>query len=302
MTDAAVPHRAGVVALVGRPNVGKSTLLNRLVGEKLAITSPKPQTTRHKVLGILTGPGYQALLLDTPGLMEKARDELDRRMLGRAEEALKESDVAALLVEPRPPEPADRDLAARVVAGARNVILAVNKIDTVPADGRVAAVEAHAATGRFVETLALSALSGEGVDAFRDALVRHLPPGDPLYPADQVTDRDDRFLAAEVLREKIYALYGEEIPYDTAVEIEEYREARPEEGKNKDYIRAVVYVNKESQKPILIGKGGQALKQLGAAARREIEAILARPVFLEVWVKSRPRWRKDPGFLRQLGY
>ncbi|HXG62997.1 MAG TPA: GTPase Era [Planctomycetota bacterium] len=302
MTDAAVPHRAGVVALVGRPNVGKSTLLNRLVGEKLAITSPKPQTTRHKVLGILTGPGYQALLLDTPGLMEKARDELDRRMLGRAEEALKESDVAALLVEPRPPEPADRDLAARVAAAARKVILAVNKIDTVPADARAAAVEAHAASGGFAETLALSALSGEGVDAFRDALVRHLPPGEPLYPADQVTDRDDRFLAAEALREKIYALYGEEIPYDTAVEIEEYREARPEEGKNKDYIRAVVYVNKESQKPILIGKGGQALKQLGAAARRDIEAILARPVFLEVWVKTRPRWRKDPGFLRHLGY
>ncbi|MFN3486654.1 MAG: GTPase Era [Planctomycetota bacterium] len=302
MTDAPLSHRVGTVALAGRPNVGKSTLLNRLLGEKLAITSPKPQATRHKVLGILTGPDYQALFLDTPGLMEKARDELDRRMVARAEEALKEADVAVLLVEPRPPEAADRDLAARVGAFAKKVVLAVNKIDTVPADARKGLLEAHRATGNFVESLVLSALTGEGADALREAVVRHLPPGEPLYPADQLTDRDDRFLAAEVLREKIYELYGEEIPYDTAVEIEEYREARPEEGRNKDYIRAVIYVNKESQKPILIGKAGQALKQLGAAARREIEALLERPVFLEVWVKARPRWRKDPGFLKQIGY
>jgi GTP-binding protein Era len=302
MTDALPGHRAGYVALVGRPNVGKSTLLNRLLGEKLAIVSPKPQATRHNVLGILTGPGYQALFLDTPGLMEKARDELDRRMVARAEEALQEADVAVLLVEPRPPEAADRELAARVCAAARSAVLAVNKIDAVPADARAGLVETHRATGAFADALALSALTGEGVEDLRQAVVRRLPAGEPLYPADQVTDRDDRFLAAEVLREKIYALYGEEIPYDTAVEIEEYREARPDEGKNKDYIRAVIYVNKESQKPILIGKGGQALKQLGAAARGDIEAILERPVFLEVWVKTRPRWRKDAGFLKQIGY
>ncbi len=294
--------KVGVVAIVGAPNVGKSTLLNRLVGQRLAIVSPKPQTTRHRVLGVMTGEGFQALLLDTPGVMRRARDELDRRMLKTVRGVIQEADVVLMVVEPQPPGELERRIAAHIRDAGKPAILAVNKVDAAKPGEAAAAKLACAPLFDFAAAVEVSALQGGGVPALVEAMVAKLPEGsEPLYPPDQLTDRPERFLAAELVREQLYLQYGQEIPYMTAVEIDEFREARPSEGRDKDLIRAVIYVAKESQKGILIGKGGAALKKVGAAARAEIEQALGRPIFLELWVKVRRDWRKSADFLNQLG-
>jgi len=296
------PFKAGFVAIVGRPNVGKSTLLNQLLQFKLSIISPKPQTTRHKILGILSGQTYQAVFLDTPGVMREARDALDERMLARAYEAIEEADLVVLMVEPRPPGDIEERLIERIRQEGKPALLVINKIDLVKKADLLPVMDAYRQRHDFLEIVPISALQRDGVDLLRDLIVKYLPEGEPFYPPDQLTDRPERFLVAELIREKVYHLYSEEIPYQVAVEIEEFREARPEEGRTKDYIRAVLYVDRDSQKKILIGRGGQALKRVGVLAREEIEALLGRPVYLELWVKTRPNWRKDPAFLRQVGY
>lgn len=296
------PFKAGFVAIVGRPNVGKSTLLNQLLQFKLSIISPKPQTTRHKILGILSGEDHQVVFLDTPGVMRQARDTLDERMLARAYEAMDEADLVVLMVEPRPPGDIEERLLERLKQRATPALLAINKIDLVKKAELLPVMDAYRQRYGFLEIVPISALQRDGVDLLRDLIVKHLPEGEPFYPPDQLTDRPERFLVGEIVREKVYHLYGEEIPYHVAVEIEEFREARPEEGRTKDYIRAVIYVNRDSQKKILIGRGGQALKRVGMLAREEVEALLGRPVYLELWVKTRPKWRENPAFLKQVGY
>jgi len=297
----ASPFRSGTVAIVGRPNVGKSTLLNLLVSFKLAAVSPKPQTTRHKIRGVLTGDGYQAAFLDTPGVPYKTRHELDRLLLARALEALHEADLVVLMVEPKPPADIERRLIGELQHQSKPAILTINKIDLVQKPQLLPLIEGYNGLYPFLETVPLSARRCDGVDALRDAIVRHLPEGGPLFPPDEVTDRPERFLVAEIIREQVFNAYALEIPYAVAVEVDTFREGSEAHG-GKDYIQAVLYVEKESQKAILIGRGGDMLKKVGTQARQGMEALLERPVHLELWVKVYPRWRKDKAFLERIGY
>lgn len=282
--------RSGYVALVGEPNVGKSTLLNRLVGRRLSITAPRPQTTRRRVLGILNGPGYQAVLVDTPGVLEPKYklQELMRQEIGQA---LRDADVVlALFDATRGLEPGPL---LRVCAG-RRALFVINKIDLVPRE-RLLAMVGELAAHTPDRVWLVSAKKGGGVADLKDGLVAALPAGPPLYPPDAVTEKPERFFAAEMVRESVFHLFGDEIPYSTTATVEEFAE-RP--GR-KDYIRAVIYVERVSQRKIVIGKGGAALKRVGASARQSIEAFLGRPVYLELWVKVAKDWRRDERFIRE---
>lgn len=294
-------HRAGFVAVVGRANVGKSTLVNQLLPFKVSAVSPRPQTTQTRILGILTGDDYQIAFLDTPGHLARIRDELDRRMVREATRAITEADLVVLMVEPRPPGDIERFLLERIRARQKPAILVVNKVDTVKKPLLLPIMEAYSQLYPFLDLVPVSATQRDGVDLLLQLIVKHLPPGEPLFPPDQATDRSQRFLVAEAIREVIYHLYRQELPYATAVTIEAWREASPEHG-GKTYIAARIHPEKESQRAILVGREGQALKQVGVQAREEIEAMLGRPVYLELWVKPRARWRKDQAFLKRLGH
>ncbi|MFO7638808.1 MAG: GTPase Era [bacterium] len=280
--------RFGYVALAGAPNVGKSTLLNRLVGRQLSITARRPQTTRRRILGILNGPGYQAVLVDTPGLLEP-KYQLQAVMRQEADRALREADVVLLMFDATRPQETD----AAALAAGRPALLAINKIDLVPRE-RLLAMVAGLADRTAGRVYLVSALKGDGVGDLRDGLVAALPPGPACYPPDMVTDRPERFFASELVREAVFQQYGDELPYSTAVVVEEFAE-RP--GR-KDYIRAVIYVERVSQRKIIIGRAGAALKRVGATARHRIEEFLGRPVYLELWVKVAEGWRRNERFIR----
>lgn len=289
--------RSGYVALIGKPNVGKSTLLNGLLNFKLSIVSAKPQTTRHKILGIVTGDNYQALFLDTPGMMNP-KYPLQRMMQERVSEALADADLVVLIVEPfEPPDEGDiRNLQNQT--GNKPFLLAINKIDLAkPKEKLLPLIEAYTKLG-IEKIYLISALKQDGITELRTAIIENLPVAPPFYPPDQMTERPERFFAGEIIREKVFHYYGEEIPYSTTVEIEEFRE----QENRKDFIRAIIYVEKPSQKAIIIGKGGMALKRVGERARKDIENFLARPVFLELWVKVKKDWRKDESFIKEKIY
>ena len=297
----AQPHRAGLVAIIGRPNVGKSTLLNLLLDYKLAIVSPKPQTTRHQLLGVLSGPAYQIAFLDTPGFMRRPRDLLDRRMLSHAREALASADVALLLVEPRPPGDIEQTLMGLLGDQATPTLLGITKVDRVKKETLLPVMERYLHLFPFKEVVPISAQNRDGTDLLLELIVKNLPESASSYDEETVTDRPERFLVGELIREQLFRLYGQEVPYDTAVEIEEFREAGGQ-GEGKDLIQAMIYVNKPTQQRILIGGEGKALKEVGVAARQEIEALLERPVYLDLWVKVRTGWRQESSFLEELGY
>ncbi len=298
---AAPAYRMGIVALVGRPGVGKSTLLNQLVEFKLAIVSPKPQTTRHIVRGVVHGDGFQAVFLDTPGLMRSPQHDLDRFMLRAMRRALEEADMVVLLVEPHLPGDLEERLLQEMGQTERPVLLVINKVDTVAKPLLLPVLEEYAKRYPFRELVPISATKGDGVPLLLELVVSYLPEGEAIFGPDEITDRSERFLAGEIIREQVYRLYREEVPYATTVDIETFTEESPEHG-GKDYISAVIYVERDTQKRILIGHGGLALKQVGVGARQEIEALLDRPVHLELWVKTHPGWRRRPGFLEQMGY
>ncbi|MGB9742053.1 MAG: GTPase Era [bacterium] len=283
--------RAGYVAIIGRPNAGKSTLLNRLLGYRLSIVTPKPQTTRHRILGILNGENYQLLLLDTPGILDP-RYTLQQMMKQEIERALADADVILLLLDATCPVFDDLKLLV-----GRKAVIALNKIDQIPKPHLLPLIDRCAREG-FNRVLLISALTGDGVDDLKSAVISLLPEAPPLYPPDQVSERPERFFVAELIREAIFNRYGAEIPYSTTVEIEEFRE-RP--GR-KDYIRAVIYVERESQKAIIIGEGGRALKKVGEIAREAVEQFLGRPVYLELWVKVAQNWRNNENFIHRTVY
>ncbi len=287
-------YRCGYVAVVGRPNVGKSTLTNALVGLKVSITAPRPQTTRHRILGIISTESYQALLLDTPGLLDP-RYPLQKHMAREIESALADADVRVAVLDAS--SDCAPDDALRRVAGRRSLAV-LNKVDLLADKTRLLEAAAALAGAGFEEVFMVSALRRSGIDELRAAIGRSLPAGPPLYPPDQVADRPERFFAAEFVRAAVFNLFGAEVPYATATVCEEFVE-RP--GR-KDLIRVTVFVERESQKAIIIGKGGRALKRLGSAARRDIEKFLGRPVFLELSVKVAERWRRDEAFIRQSVY
>jgi len=289
--------RTGYVAIVGQPNVGKSTLLNALLHFKLSIVSPKPQTTRKRILGILNRPHSQMVFFDTPGILE-AHYRLQQALVRAAFQAMKEADVQLMIVEPVAPPAADLAILNRLADTGKPIILAINKIDTIAKDHLLPIIGAYQNKPQVKEIVPIAALHEDGVAHLAEVIEKYLPEQEPFYDTEQVTDHPERFLAAEIVREKIFLRYGEEIPYSTSVQIEEFVE-RPG---HKDYIRAIIYVERESQKGILIGKGGQALKQVGKLAREEMEQLIGRPVYLELFVAVKERWREREVELRSLGY
>jgi GTP-binding protein Era len=291
-------QKCGYIALIGVPNVGKSTLLNRLVGEKLSITSPKPQTTRHRLLGIVNLPEAQLLFLDTPGILEP-KGPLNATLVQAALTALAEADLVVWLVEPRAPDPQDQVLLPPLRALSRPLIVALNKIDLVPKPRLLPLMEAYHQLFPAAPIIPLSALLGDGLPDLLKEMVGFLPMAPPLYPPDQGTDATERFLVAELIRERLLHHTGEEIPYAVAVQVEEFDESRRPDLVR---IRAVIYVERQSQKGIVIGKHGRLLKTIGQEARGEIEALLQAHVFLELWVKVWKNWRRDPKAIRTLGY
>jgi GTP-binding protein Era len=288
-------YRAGVVALLGRPNAGKSTLLNRLLGEKLAIVSHKPQTTRSRILGILTRPEAQLLLLDTPGLhaSEKA---LNRAMLEMVEEATRGCDVALLLVDPQRGFGDDhRGLLASLARRKTPVVLVATQCDR-PACAKAPWPPPGAPD--VAAALRISAQEGEGIEELIDSVVKLLPEGPALYPEDELTDRSLRFLAAELVREAAFDALNQEIPYSLAVEIDRFDESNPD----RVHIDARLLVERDSQKRIVVGSGGEMVKRIGTRARLDIERLLDTRVHLALWVKVDPRWSKQPNRLKSLGY
>ncbi|MGQ3685342.1 MAG: GTPase Era [Candidatus Loosdrechtia sp.] len=290
--------KAGYAAIIGKPNVGKSTLINGFLGCKLSIVTPKPQTTRKKIMGVLTRDDFQIVFYDTPGIIEP-KYELQRYMVKEAYNAVKDADVILLLAEPfKPPAGEDEEVLKKLSSLNIPVILAMNKIDLVKKDDLIPVIAAYNEQMNFAEIVPISALKGINIDLMLTLLVKYLPEGEPFYPEDYLTDYNERFLAAEVVREKIFELYGEEIPYSTAVEIEEFKEREA----GKDFIKAIIYVERESQKGIIIGEDGRSVKHLGTIARKEIEKQTGKNVYLELRVKVMGKWRKDKNKLQRLGY
>ncbi len=287
--------RSGYAVLVGEPNVGKSTLLNALVGQKLSIVSNKPQTTRHRVLGILNGPDHQCIFLDTPGLIEP-RYRLHEAMMTAVGRALDEADLIVFIVDPRRGKAAERALENHRLA--RPAILVLNKMDLIRPEEALPLADRLTQLHAFETVVPISALKGFQVELLRHEIVTRLPFGPPYYPPDQVTEQPERFFVAEIIREKIFERYRQEIPYSTQVNIVAFQE-QPD---RKDLIDAEIVVERNTQKAILIGKGGAALKELGTRARADIETLLERPVFLRLHVKVRDDWRDNPTYLRSYGY
>ncbi|MDS4068509.1 MAG: GTPase Era [Candidatus Competibacter sp.] len=290
--------RAGYAALLGRPNVGKSTLLNRLIGQKLSITAPKPQTTRHLILGIQTLPEAQIVYVDTPGLHRQGRRAMNRYLNRAAASVLGYVDVVVFLVEALRWTDEDEDVLNRLVNFQGPVALAVNKVDRISDKTRLLPfLQEIAGKRNFVEVAPLSALEGDNVPALERIIARLLPEREFLFPEDQITTASERFLAAELVREKLTRLLREELPYALTVEIERFVEED-----RLVRIHAVIWVERETQKGIVIGEKGRTLREVGRQAREDMERLLGRKVFLETWVKVREGWSDDERALRSLGY
>jgi GTP-binding protein Era len=287
--------KAGFVALLGKPNVGKSTLLNAYLGQKVSIVSPKPQTTRIPVRGILNRDDAQVIFVDTPGL-HTPRSSLGEYMVQAARRAIPDSDVLCLVVDASaPPSAQDQQIAQAVLRARKPAILVLNKMDIArKADVHL---QAYRDLGPWDTEVAVSASTTEGVAGLLDEIIQRLPEGPRLFPAEQLTDLSEREQVAEVIREKVLLNTAEEVPHGVAIEVEEWAERG-----ERLYIRATVNVEREGHKGIIIGEGGKMLKKIGAAARYEIERALGRPVYLDLWIKVRKNWRQDPSSLRWLGY
>lgn len=293
----AAAHRCGHVAIVGRPSVGKSTLLNALIGARVSITSKRPQTTRHRITGILTEPGRQFAFVDTPGFQTRHRSPLNARMNKSVREALGDVDVVVWVVDGARVVKADRDVLA-LVPPQVPVIAVLNKVDAVADKSSLLPRLAEiAALREFAAVVPVSAEKGTQLTALKDEIARALPHSAPLYPEDDVTDRDERFLAAEFIREKIFRLLGDEIPYATTVGIDKFEQ----EGDLRR-IFASVYVEKPGQKAILLGEGGKRMKAIASTARRDLEQLFGGTIYLEVWVRVKKGWADDEGSLDRFGY
>jgi GTP-binding protein Era len=291
--------RAGFVALVGRANTGKSTLLNRLTGEKLAIVSPRPQTTRNRITGILNRPGIQIVFVDTPGL-QRSGGALGEFMAKTVERALEDIDAVALVVDATAAPDPDRQALGLLRGMAAPVFCCLNKLDLVRPKARLlAAIDAWRSRHPFRAILPISAVDGTNCDRLVELIAATLPEHPAFFPADATTDQPETFYVAEIIREKIFRLTHQEVPYAAAVQVEELTER---ERPACLYIRASIFVEQESQKPILIGRGGAMLKAIGTAARRELEVFFGINVFLQLAVAVRRNWRKDERALREFGF
>ena len=300
-----MPFRSGFICILGRPNAGKSTLLNALAGEKLAIVSPKPQTTRTRVLGVIhvpkqkDRPGAQVVLIDTPGV-HRADSSLGRKMMGDVREALHGCDLVLMIVDAaRKSDPADQLLLSLVKQSKTPSFLLPNKIDLLGAEKHklLPIIEQYAKQHDFREIIPISARKRQGLDVLLDKLIAVLPEGPRYFPEDQITDQPERFMAAELIREQVLFATSEEVPHSTTVIVEQF-----EEGARLTRIAAAIFCERESQKGILIGRRGQMLKKIGTAARVEIERMLGTRVFLELFVKVQPKWRESRAFVEDLDW
>lgn len=294
--------KAGYVAIVGAPNVGKSTLMNALLNQKISIVTSKPQTTRRRVLGILTSENCQIIFLDTPGLV-KPRYLLQEMMMRIADEAIADADVVLLMIEANASRKnvhaGDPVRFEKLRSAAKPVILALNKSDLVENKNEILpTIEFYQKAYPFLEIVPISALRQDGLNDLLSCLIRNLPSNPPYYPSDMITDHPERFFVSEIIREKIFERYRQEIPYSTEVAILDFKERE----KGKDFISAEIYVERDTQRGILIGKDGSSLKKVGELARKDIEGFLGRLVYLELHVKVREKWRKSEAWLRRFGY
>lgn len=299
MTDAETRFKSGFVSITGAPNVGKSTLLNRILGEKLSITSKKPQTTRNRILGVSHQPSSQIVFIDTPGIHE-ATNRLNVRIVDAALSALKEVDLILWVIDAAAPEPKVENL----VVGSlkpfkKNVFLVLNKIDIAKKSQLLSLMETWAKAYPFEEMIPVSAKKGTQIDLLISIIEKWLPYGPPFFPRDIYTDMPERFIAGEIIREKVFRLTGQEIPYATAVTVDNFAENRK---KKLTTIHASIHVERDSQKGILIGKNGQKLKKIGEEARKDIEAMLGTQVLLKIFVHVQKKWRQDTRALRRFGY
>jgi GTP-binding protein Era len=293
------PFKSGFISIVGRPNVGKSTLFNRLLGDKIAIVAEKPQTTRNRILGIKNVEGGQLIFLDTPGI-HQGRSELNQRMVRTAIASGRDADILLFLIEATSPLLEKDQQMIESLRGSSGIpFLVINKIDLVKRKNLLPIMDQYQKLHPFKEIIPLSATTGDGIDILLDEILKVLPESPPYYPEDMITDQTERFWVSEIIREKVIHQSYQEIPYSTAVTIEEFKE-RPE--KNLVVIKGTIHVERDSQKKILIGKGGQKLKNIGETARKETEALLGTKVFLELWVSVEKNWTQNPQALNRLGY
>ncbi|MBV8801862.1 MAG: GTPase Era [Gammaproteobacteria bacterium] len=292
-----IKEKSGYIAIVGRPNVGKSTLLNGLIGKKISITSRKPQTTRHQILGIKTIDGVQAVYIDTPGLHKTEKNAMNRYMNRLAESVIADADVVVFMIDAMRWQSEDELALEKLKPDSAPVILVINKVDLVKDKNLLLPfIETSQEKFNFVKIVPLCARKASNIRYLEKVIMQLLPEGPHLFPDDQITDKSERFQAAEIIREKIILTTGQEIPYSTTVVIEEFKQ---EEKLLR--ISALIWVEREGQKPILIGKNGERLKLIGTAARKELEKLFDKKVFLQLWVKIKDNWTNNENFLSGLG-
>lgn len=290
--------RSGYISLVGRPNVGKSTLMNALIGEKISIVSARPQTTRNRVSGIFNDDRGQIVFVDTPGI-HKGVGTLNKYMVDVALASLRDVDAVAVLVDAtQHPGEQDRRVIAKVFDAERPVVLVLNKIDRVPAPKLLPLIDEYRQLGEFAAIVPVSALKSQGIDDLTELFFTLIPEHPAYFPTDQITEVQERFIAAEMIREKVFEMMREELPYSTAVEIEKFDEADPKILR----LAAVINVERDSQKGMMIGKGGKNLKEIGTRARKDLEQFFATKVFLEIFVRVVPDWSKSAHGLKRFGY
>ena len=290
--------KSGYVSIIGEPNVGKSTLLNAMLGEKLAIVTPKPQTTRNQIRGIVTSDDYQIIFLDTPGIL-RPKYQLHKWMVKAAYAAIQDADLILYLIDVTQTSPqVEEEILNAIHQANQKTILVINKIDRIARLNLLPIIDNYSRKFSFVESVPISALNQDGIERLKDLILGYLPSGPQYFPPDLISDLPQRFFIAETIREQIFLQTKQEVPYSTSVVVEEFIER----NKKKWYIRAVVYVERPSQRGVLIGKQGQMIKRIGQLARTDIERFLARSVFLELHVLVKPDWRKDLRKMQDLGY
>lgn len=291
--------KSGFVSIVGRPNVGKSTLINHIIGQKIAIMSDKPQTTRNKIQGVYTQQDGQIIFIDTPGI-HKPKTKLGELMVKNAMSTLKEVDIILLLIDVSEKfGPGDAYILEQLKLIKTPVFLILNKIDKVHPEQLLPIIDHYRNAYDFAEIIPISALQGNNVNQLLSNILERLPEGPQYYPSDQITDHPERFVIAELIREKILQITRDEVPHSIAVEIEQIK---PRENSDTVYVGAVIYTERDSQKKIIIGKQGSVLKEVGKLARADIEVLLGSKIFLELWVKVKKDWRNRPGHIRNFGY
>lgn len=298
-TDPYADFKSGFVTIAGTPNAGKSTLLNRMLGEKISITSKKPQTTRNRILGVLHRPGVQMVFFDTPGVF-RARDQLNVRIVDEALSAVGDADLILFVLDAARPDPnSERYLISRLQNQTKPVVLALNKIDLIEKSSLLAVIDKWSKTHQFEAVVPISAMEGSQIETLIEAIIKILPQGPPYFPEDTLTDATERFIAAELIREQVFRMTGEEIPYASAVTVESFKE-KDKGGLIK--IEATIHLERESQKGIVIGKNGSKLKQIGTRSREQIERLLGTRVYLKLFVRVQKNWRKDTRAIRRFGY